>query len=155
MAARKRTIDRTRIRTEPAKGRVSKVRTRDEAVVLGAGATVSELLDSLPGLLGARDLNRAIDAWSQAWRRDRTVLLGFGAHLIKVGLAPIVVDLLERGALSGIMMNGAGCVHDLELATIALLSRSAVSRAIPNRPSSSALATSSLVSINAVFSRPS
>jgi hypothetical protein len=44
------------------------------------------------------------------------VLFGFGAHLIKVGLAPVVVDLLERGAITAMMMNGAGCVHDLELA---------------------------------------
>src|SRR5262249_61310756 len=41
---------------------------------------------------------------------------GLGAHVIKVGLAPVVVDLLERGLAAGVMMNGAGCVHDLELA---------------------------------------
>jgi hypothetical protein len=77
---------------------------------------VSELLDSLPDLLGGADLNAAIDAWVKAWQRDRLVLFGFGAHLIKVGLAPLVVDLLERGAIGGILMNGAGCIHDLELA---------------------------------------
>jgi hypothetical protein len=70
----------------------------------------------MPDLLGAADLNAAIDAWVRAWQRDRLVLFGFGAHLIKVGLAPIVVDLMERGAIGGLMMNGAGCVHDLELA---------------------------------------
>ena len=58
---------------------------------------------------------QVIGAWARAWQRDRLVLLGFGAHLIKVGLAPIVVDLMERGAIGGLMMNGAGCVHDLEL----------------------------------------
>lgn len=109
-------IDRNRVRTQPARRRASKVRTRDEARPVGEGASVAELLDALPDLLGAADLNAAIEAWARAWRRDRRVLLGFGAHLIKVGLAPIVVDLLERGAISGLMMNGAGCVHDLELA---------------------------------------
>ena len=67
-------------------------------------------------MLGGADLNAAIDAWATAWQKDRLVLFGFGAHLIKVGLAPIVVDLMERGAIGGLMMNGAGCVHDLELA---------------------------------------
>ncbi len=77
---------------------------------------MEELLAGLPGLLGAADLNAAIDAWARAWAGGRTVLFGFGAHLIKVGLAPIVVDLMERGAISALMMNGAGGVHDLELA---------------------------------------
>lgn len=44
------------------------------------------------------------------------MLFAMGAHLIKVGLSPIVVDLLQRGAIDGVAMNGAGCVHDLELA---------------------------------------
>jgi deoxyhypusine synthase len=112
------TIDRSRIRTQPARRRASKVKTLNEARPLGPGASVSELLESLPGLLGAADLNDAIDAWVRAWQRERLVLFGFGAHLIKVGLAPIVVDLLERGAIGGLMMNGAGSVHDLELAML-------------------------------------
>ncbi len=116
MTRRTPTIDRSRIRTQPARRRVSKVKTKDEARPLAPGATISDLLDSLPGLLGAADLNDAIDAWVRAWQRDRMILFGFGAHLIKVGLAPIIVDLLERGAIGGLMMNGAGCVHDLELA---------------------------------------
>ena len=118
MARRIPTIDRTRVRTEPSRRRRSKVKTQDEARPLGPGASVAELLDSLPKLLGASDLNDAIDAWVRAWRRDRLVLFGFGAHLIKVGLAPIVVDLMERGAIGALMMNGAGCVHDLELASM-------------------------------------
>ena len=109
-------LDRTGLRTEPGRQRVSKVGREDEGRPLAAGASVADLLDSLPRLLGAADLNAAIDAWGSAWRGGRLVLFGFGAHLIKVGLAPIVVDLLERGAIGGVMMNGAGCVHDLELA---------------------------------------
>ncbi|MEZ7980875.1 MAG: hypothetical protein QMC74_14410 [Myxococcota bacterium] len=92
------------------------MKTLDEAKPLPEGASVLELLESLPDLLGGADLNAAIDAWATAWQKDRLVLFGFGAHLIKVGLAPIVVDLMERGAIGGLMMNGAGCVHDLELA---------------------------------------
>jgi deoxyhypusine synthase len=115
VARRTPEIDRSQIRTEPARKRPSKVKSTDEARPLAPGATVAELLDSLPGLLGAADLNAAIDAWAKAWQDDRLILFGFGAHLIKVGLAPLVVDLMERGAIGGLMMNGAGCVHDLEL----------------------------------------
>lgn len=116
MTRRMPRIDRSRVRTQPARRRASLVKTRDEARPLAPGASVVDLLDSLPGLLGAADLNAAIDAWAKAWAKEKLVLFGFGAHLIKVGLAPIVVDLMERGAIGGLMMNGAGCVHDLELA---------------------------------------
>jgi len=70
----------------------------------------------LPDVLGAADLKRAIAAGARARTRKRTLLWGLGAHVIKVGLAPVLVDLIERGFVSGVMLNGAGCVHDLELA---------------------------------------
>jgi deoxyhypusine synthase len=89
---------------------------RDEATPHVAGAALSDFFSALPDVLGARDLRLAIDSWAKAVEGGRTVLWGFGAHLVKVGLAPVVVDLLERGAIGGILMNGAGCVHDLELA---------------------------------------
>ena len=107
MPRRPPSIDRTRVRTQPARRRPSKVKTRDEARPVAEGASVADLLASMPDLLGAADLNAAIDAWARAWHRDRLVLFGFGAHLIKTGLAPIVVDLLERGAIGALMMGTA------------------------------------------------
>ncbi len=109
-------IDRSKVKTVPARGRHSKVKTRDEVTPHSEGASLSEFVQNLPGILGASDLRDAIAAWERSWGRGKTVLWGFGAHLIKVGLAPLVVDLMERGAISGLLMNGAGCVHDLELA---------------------------------------
>jgi hypothetical protein len=109
-------IDRSRVRTVPARRRPSKVQLRAEARPHAKGASFAAFLDALPDLLGARDLRDAIAAAARARTRGRPILWGFGAHVIKVGLAPIVVDLLERGFVSGILMNGAGCVHDLELA---------------------------------------
>ncbi|MEZ4283005.1 MAG: hypothetical protein R3F21_25695 [Myxococcota bacterium] len=109
---------RAQLRTGSARRRPSKVGLGDEGRPLAPGASVAALLESLPKLLGGADLNAAIEAWARAWQRDRMILFGFGAHLIKVGLAPIVVDLMERGAIGGLMMNGAGCVHDLELAML-------------------------------------
>ncbi|MBW2417628.1 MAG: deoxyhypusine synthase family protein [Deltaproteobacteria bacterium] len=116
MSRRPPHIDRGKVSTVSARGRGSKVRTRDEATPYHEGASFSEFLAGLPSILGASELRAAVDAWSRAWTRRKTVVWGFGAHLIKVGLAPVVVDLMERGAISGLMMNGAGCVHDLELA---------------------------------------
>jgi len=109
-------IDRRRVRTVDARKRASKVRLRDEARPHAPGASFAAFLASLPHTLGAADLRRAIEATARAHARGRTLLWGLGAHVIKVGLAPVVVDLLERGLASGVLMNGAGCVHDLELA---------------------------------------
>jgi deoxyhypusine synthase len=114
--ARGRQIDRSKVTTVPARRRHSKVKTLDEAVPHSPGDSLAGFLEHLPNLLGAADLRDAIAAWDKAWAKEKLVLWGFGAHLIKVGLAPLVVDLMERGAIDGLLMNGAGCVHDLELA---------------------------------------
>lgn len=109
-------IDRSRIRTVPARRRPSKMKRSEEATPYRAGSSFTSFLDGLPDILGAADLKATIAAAARAHRRRRLLLWGFGAHLIKVGLAPLVVDLMERGYVGGLLMNGAGCVHDLELA---------------------------------------
>ena len=109
-------IDRTRVRTVSARGRRSKVRRDEEATPHSPGGSLARFLDGLPRILAAAELREAVDAAARAHARGKTLLWGFGAHLIKVGCAPLVVDLMERGFVSGILMNGAGCVHDLELA---------------------------------------
>lgn len=111
-----RPIDRSKIRTVPARRRPSKVKLADEAKPHTPGGSFAGFLEGLPGVLGAAELRAATEAWVRASVQGRTVLWGFGAHLIKVGLAPVVVDLMERGAITAMFMNGAGCVHDLELA---------------------------------------
>jgi hypothetical protein len=73
-------------------------------------------LDGLPHILAADDLRGAARAISQSARAGRPVVVGMGAHVIKVGLSPIIIDLMERGIVTGLAMNGAGIVHDFELA---------------------------------------
>ena len=109
-------IDRNQVRTVSARSRTSRVQLVDEAKPYRVGSSFADFMAGLPGILGASELRSAIDAWAKAWHEDRTVIWGMGAHVIKVGLAPLIVDLLERGGIGGIMMNGAGCVHDLEMA---------------------------------------
>jgi hypothetical protein len=109
-------IDLSRVRTYPLAGRKSKV----DAAALGhpvpAGSTVRSLLESLPDVLAARDLRDAARELAKRRRAGKRVLLGMGAHPVKVGLTPWIVDLLERGVLGGVAMNGAGIVHDFEMA---------------------------------------
>ncbi|MDD9802921.1 MAG: hypothetical protein OXU78_04325 [Deltaproteobacteria bacterium] len=116
MSRRLPRIDRAKVRTISARGRRSKVRRSDEAQPFTAGAGLADFLAGLPDILGAAELRAAIAATAQSARRGKLLLWGFGAHLIKVGLAPVLVDLMERGLVGGLLLNGAGCVHDLELA---------------------------------------
>jgi len=80
------------------------------------GLTVRALVDGMPDILAARDLRTAVERIAGAIRRGRPVVLGMGAHPIKVGLGPLIVDLIARGRLAAIAMNGACLVHDFELA---------------------------------------
>jgi hypothetical protein len=80
------------------------------------GASLGSFLDRLPSILAAEDLRRAVTTFSTAVLQERTVLLGMGAHPIKVGLNPVLIDAMERGVLSGLAMNGAGIIHDVEVA---------------------------------------
>jgi deoxyhypusine synthase len=82
-----------------------------------AGLSVRALVDGLPDILAARELKAAADAIADALRRGRLVVLGMGAHPIKVGLGPVIADLIDRGRLAAIAMNGACLVHDFELAS--------------------------------------
>jgi hypothetical protein len=110
-------LDLARVRTVPLGRRPSLVR----AVALGrpvcAGLSVRALVDGLPDILAARDLRAAAGAVAGAIRRGRPVVLGMGAHPIKVGLGPLIADLLERRRLAAVAMNGACLVHDFELAS--------------------------------------
>jgi hypothetical protein len=112
------TIDRRKVRAVSARRRPSKVRLADAARPYRAGASFAAFLDGLPRILAAEDLRRAIEAGARAYARRRPILWGLGAHVVKVGLSPVVIDLVERGLASGLLLNGAGCVHDLELALL-------------------------------------
>jgi len=82
------------------------------------GGSLNSFLSTLPNILAGKDLREVVQKIAEAVRRKRMVLLGMGAHPIKVGLNPIVIDLMEQGVLRGIAMNGAGLIHDLEVAMV-------------------------------------
>jgi deoxyhypusine synthase len=109
-------IDPTRVRTVPLGRRPSKVGAASLGTPVRAGLSVRRFLDGLPDILAARDLREAAARIAAAIRRRRPVVLGMGAHAIKVGLGPSIVDLVDRGRLAAVAMNGAGLVHDFEMA---------------------------------------
>lgn len=73
-------------------------------------------LESLPRILAGKDLLEIRDRMVHAVSSNRTIILAMGAHAIKVGLNPIIIDLLDRGIIKGLAMNGACIIHDAELA---------------------------------------
>jgi hypothetical protein len=109
-------FDLSGLQTYPLKSRVSKVRVADFARAVAPGATIGALIDSLPGLLAAADLRSVVAAIVDAKRSGGGVLWGLGAHVIKTGLGPVLIDLMERGFVSAIATNGAAVIHDFEVA---------------------------------------
>ncbi len=104
------------IKTYSLKGRKSKVKKDDLTTPYTGGSTFKEFLNTLPGVLGAKDLRSVAAEVAKAHTEGRTVITALGAHVIKVGLSGIVIDLMERGVIKGVALNGAGIIHDFELA---------------------------------------
>src|SRR6476619_1628794 len=109
-------FDLSGVRTYPLASRKSKARAEDFARPVERGASFKSWLDSLPAILGAADVRRVVDAIVAAKKRDAGVVWGIGAHVIKTGVSPVLIDLMERGCVSALAMNGAGIIHDFEIA---------------------------------------
>src|SRR5713226_5334686 len=103
------------VHTYPLASRKSKVSIREFAKPPGANASLTKFLDSLPRILAAEDLRNLLSAIHIARRQRRAIIWGIGGHVIKVGLGPILIDLMKRGFVSGIAMNGAALIHDFEI----------------------------------------
>jgi hypothetical protein len=109
-------FDLSGVRTYPLASRKSKANAADFAKPYRADGGVRGLLDSFPEILAAADFMAVVAAIRDAHAGDRGIVWGLGAHVIKTGLAPIVIDLMERGFVSAIATNGAGVIHDFEVA---------------------------------------
>lgn len=109
-------IDLARVRTYPLRRRRSKVAAAALGRVPRPTMAVADFLHGLPDILAARDLRVVAHAIAACHGAGRLVVLGMGAHPIKVGLSPLIIDLMERGVLSAVAVNGACIIHDFELA---------------------------------------
>jgi hypothetical protein len=104
------------VRTYPLASRKSKVSVREFAKAPASNVSLAKFLDGLPDILAAKDLRNILAAIHQARRKRKAVLWGIGGHVIKVGLGPVLIDLMRRGFVSGVAMNGAALIHDFEIA---------------------------------------
>jgi hypothetical protein len=104
------------LKTYPLKKRQSKVRVSDCARPWRPGGSFAEFYAALPDILAVKTLRAVAHAIAKAHRKQRPVIVGLGAHVIKVGLAPVITDLMERSIVTAVAMNGAGIIHDFELA---------------------------------------
>ena len=111
-------MDLSRVNTYSLSDRESKVKAADFAKTWQKGSSYRDFLANLPNILAGGQLKRVISAIVTAYQDQRAVIFGMGAHVIKVGLNPIVIDLMERGVITSVAMNGAGIIHDLELAMV-------------------------------------
>jgi len=109
-------FDLTGVRTYPLASRESKARHADFAKPWNPASGFEGWIRSLPKILAAAEFSTVVDAILAARRDDRVLLWGLGAHVIKTGLSPVVIDLMERGFVSALAMNGAGLIHDFEVA---------------------------------------
>src|SRR5260370_27160210 len=113
-----RPITLTNLQPYPLSSRKSKVSVRDFAKPPAANPALSKFLDSLPKLLAAADLRNPLAAIHQARKQRKAILWGIGGHVIKVGLGPVLIDLMRRGFITSIAMNGAALVHDFAIALV-------------------------------------
>ena len=104
------------LKTYPLRGRRSKVDAAAFAKPVPAGASFETFLGSLPDVLGSRDFRTFLGLVKKARGDGKPILFGCGAHVIKVGLQPVLIDLMERGFVQGLALNGAGIIHDFEIA---------------------------------------
>ena len=105
------------VRTVSVHERQHKVRVAD-FVTPQAWHSSGSLRTLFPRLLKGLDITDIVDGFVTAHQRERAVMLGMGAHVIKCGLGPVLIDMIRRGWLTALVLNGAGVIHDLEVALI-------------------------------------
>jgi hypothetical protein len=109
-------VNLDRLTTHSLFDRPSKVRVAQLGKPLGPTATVDQLLEALPDQLAGQALRRWRDVVCTAVQADRPVVAALGGHVIKTGCGPYLIDWIRRGVLTGVCLNGAAAIHDVELA---------------------------------------
>jgi len=109
-------LDFSRIRSSSLADRPNKVGLADFAGVHEKGDSLADFLGRLPRFLAASDFRKVAEAMASAVQNDRPVVVMMGAHVIKCGLNPVLVDAMRRGIVAAVALNGAGAIHDFETA---------------------------------------
>ncbi len=109
-------LDFSGLKTVPLAARGGKVRQADFARVYEPGSGIQGLLDGLPHILAGDSLRAIVEAIAEARAKKKPVIWGMGGHVIKCGLAPVLIDLMRRGFATAFAMNGSASIHDFEIA---------------------------------------
>ncbi len=109
-------LDLGKARTTSIRGRKSRVHLERFASPADPQQSFSLFYNSLPRLLAVQDLDALVESVAKAGKEGKPVLHLLGAHVVKTGLSPVIIDLMEYGCVQGIAMNGAGAIHDMEIA---------------------------------------
>jgi len=104
--------DFSKIRTIPLKKRKNKTKISDFSDIK------KRFPDTIPDILAGKDFKEVVDAIKKAKKDKKKIIVMAGAHVIKCGLAPIIINLMKRGFIDHLAMNGAGSIHDFEIAYI-------------------------------------
>jgi hypothetical protein len=113
---RKQPLDFAGLHTVGLRERGGKIKTADFASPYRKGSGMAAWLDSLPRILAGADLRKVADAVAAARAQKRAIIWGLGGHVIKCGLAPVLIDLMRRGCATVFALNGAAAIHDFEIA---------------------------------------
>ena len=105
-----------KVKTNSITNRFSKVQIGDFAKPVNANNSIQDFLNSLPDILIGKDFREFVEKFRQAIETKNSVILMMGAHVIKCGLNPLIIGLIEKGQISHLALNGAGVIHDVEIA---------------------------------------
>jgi hypothetical protein len=111
-------LELDKVKTYPLASRPSKVRLEDFAKPLNSNSSLDDFLDSLPNVLAGRNLRELCSRIQRARELKKPIIWGIGGHVIKTGLAPVIIDLMNLGYVSAIAANGSVLVHDAEIAMV-------------------------------------
>jgi hypothetical protein len=109
-------IDLKKVKTYSIKQRRSKIQIKNLARPASSDYDVTSFLKSLPKCLKADDFRKLLNSIIKAKRTGKPIIFMFGAHVIKCGLSPVLIDLMQNGFISFLATNGAGAIHDSEIA---------------------------------------
>ncbi len=111
-------VDLCKIKTYPIKERENKTKVKDFAKVSQKGDSFKQFIDSLPAILKGKDFPSLVKDIAEAFNKRKTILWAMGDSVIKCGLNPIIINLMQKGLVSAIALQGAGIIHDAEIALI-------------------------------------
>ena len=107
-----------KVKTYPLASRPSKVKLEDFAKSINSDGSLNDFLASLPNVLAGQTIRELAERIRRARELKKPIIWGIGGHVIKTGLAPVIIDLMKQGYVSAIAANGSVLVHDSEIATV-------------------------------------